>query len=143
MCGLQKRGAPINKFMLLPALALCGGPWVAASADAVAPPREAQISFANKDGIVDWQVVDDKTVLVKDRGGRWYKATLFNSCFDLPSASQRLQFKTNANGTFDKFSTIIVRDQRCQLTSFVATTAPPKKSKAVSPAAAAAPASTP
>jgi Family of unknown function (DUF6491) len=133
----------MNKLMLLPALALCAGLSVAASSDAVAPPREAQISFANKDGIVNWQVVDDKTVLVKDRGGRWYKATLFNSCFDLPAASQRLEFKANANGTFDKFSTIIVRDQRCQLTSFVASTAPPKKSKADSPPPAAAQATTP
>ena len=132
--------------MLLPVLALCAGLSMAAPSDApVAQPREAQISFADRNGIVDWQVVDDKTVLVKDRGGRWYKATLFNSCFDLPSASQRLEFKSNANGTFDKFSTIIVRDQRCQLTSFVATTAPPKKPKAsaagpvVSPATATAP----
>ncbi len=133
MCGPQKRGASLNKLMLLPALALCGGLSVTASSDAVAPPREAQISFANQDGIVDWQVVDEKTVLVKDRGARWYKATLLNSCFDLPSASQRLGFKANANGTFDKFSTIIVRDQRCQLISFVAATPPPKKSKASSP----------
>jgi hypothetical protein len=134
----------MNRLLLLPVFALCGGLSIAASSDApVAPPREAQISFANQDGIVDWQVVDDKTVLVKDRGGRWYKATLFNSCFDLPAASQRLEFQANANGAFDKFSTIIVRDQRCQLTSFVATTAPRKKSKPSPPAPAAASVNTP
>ena len=95
------------------------------------PPKEARIPFANKDGIIDWQVVDMKTVLLKDRGGRWYKATLFGTCFNLPSTTARLSFQSNPNGTFDKFSTIIVGgQQRCQLASLVESAAPPKKPKA-------------
>ncbi|HEY2677367.1 MAG TPA: DUF6491 family protein [Steroidobacteraceae bacterium] len=97
-----------------------------------AAPPEAQIPFANKGGIIDWQVVDMKTVLLKDRGGRWYKATLLGTCFDLPTATNRLSFQSNPNGTFDKFSSILVGDQqRCQLASLVESAAPPKKSKAV------------
>jgi hypothetical protein len=118
----------MNKFLLLAVLALGS---VAAAAEApAAPPGEAQIPFANQGGIIDWQVVDSKTLLVKDRSARWYKATLFGTCFDLPTATSRLAFEPNPNGSFDKFSAIIVRDQqRCQLSSLVATAAPPKKSK--------------
>ncbi|HEY2145564.1 MAG TPA: DUF6491 family protein [Steroidobacteraceae bacterium] len=133
----------MTRALMLAWLLLGGTPSPAAAPDApAAPPREAQILFADKGGIIDWQVVDTKTVLVKDRGGRWYKATLFGTCFDLPTATNRLAFQSNPNGTFDKFSTIIVRgQQRCQLASFVETTAPPRKSKAtaVPPAAAPAP----
>ena len=62
--------------------------FLAAAGDA-SPPREAQIPFADRGGIIDWQVVDTKTVLIEDRGGRWYRASLFGTCFDLPSATMR------------------------------------------------------
>lgn len=97
----------------------------ASSAPATAP--EAQIPFAKKN-IWNWQVVDDQTVLIQDVGRRWYKATLFGRCIDLPFA-QRIAFDSNPGGTFDKFSAILVRGQRCPLRSLVATSAPPKKSK--------------
>ncbi|HXP63874.1 MAG TPA: hypothetical protein VN815_00240, partial [Steroidobacteraceae bacterium] len=46
-------------------------------ADGPAPPAapEVQIPFA-KTNIWNWQVVDDRTVLIQDQGRRWYKATL-------------------------------------------------------------------
>ena len=120
----------MNRCSLIAVFALSSALSTAVAADAPSAPVEARIPFANQGGIIDWQVVDTKTVLVKDRSGRWYKATLFGSCFDLPSAANRLAFQSNPNGSFDKFSTIIVRDQqRCQLSSLVATTAPSKKSK--------------
>jgi hypothetical protein len=118
------------RFALAAGCALLGAVGVAGAEAPGAPPKEASIPFANRDGIIDWQVVDTKTVLLKDRGGRWYKATLFGTCFNLPSTTNRLSFQSNPNGTFDKFSTIIVADQqRCQLASLVESAAPPKKAK--------------
>jgi hypothetical protein len=108
-----------------------------ASGAAAAPAPEAQIAFANKN-IWNWQVVDDQTVLIEDQSHRWYKATLFSHCIDLPFA-QKIGFDSSPNGTFDKFSAILVRGQRCPLRSLVQTSAPPKKVKAKKPEPAPAP----
>jgi uncharacterized protein DUF6491 len=103
-------------------------PAASSAAAAPTPAREAQIPFA-KTNLWNWQVVDDQTVLIQDQGRRWYKATLFNHCINLPFAD-RIAFDSNPGGSFDKFSAILVRGQRCPLMSLVATSAPPKKSKA-------------
>jgi hypothetical protein len=96
---------------------------------AAPPPGEVQIKFANHGGIWDWDVVDSKTVLIQDRSRRWYKATLSVNCVDLPF-EQKIGFESNADGSFDKFSTIQTRQHRCPLQSLVRTDAPvSKKSK--------------
>jgi|SRR5580692_2218029 hypothetical protein len=109
----------------------------AASSAAATPAPEVQIPFA-KNNLWNWQVVDDQTLLIQDQSRRWYKATLFGHCINLPFA-QRIAFDSNPGGTFDKFSAILVRGQRCPLMSLVATGAPPKKSKAKKPEPAPAP----
>jgi hypothetical protein len=117
---------------------------VAVANDAVPPPasaavvqvpaREVEIHFASQN-IWRWRAVDYTTVLIQDRGRRWYKATLYGYCVDLPFA-QNLSFVSNPSGSFDRFSSIIVREQRCPLRSLVQTTAPPKKLAPPDPAAA-------
>lgn len=52
-----------------------------------------------------------------------------SSCFDLRFA-ERLGFESNPSGSFDKFSAITVRGQRCPLTSLVEAPPPPRKVKA-------------
>jgi hypothetical protein len=106
-----------------------------AAADEPVPPpaREAQIPFASQT-IQNWQIVDNYTVLIQDRGKRWYRATLYGNCIDL-SFTQRLSFIPNPSGTFDRFGSIRVRGQRCPLRSLVETSAPPKKSTLPDPAA--------
>ncbi len=103
----------------------------AAEESAAPPVAQAQIAFAKRN-IWNWQVVDDQTVLIQDQGRRWYKATLFGHCINLPFAD-RIAFDSNPGGTFDKFSAILVRGQRCPLASLVETSAPPKKLKAKKP----------
>lgn len=103
-----------------------------ASIAAAAPAPEARIAFA-KSNIWNWQVVNDETVLIQDIGHRWYKATLLGHCINLPFA-ERIAFDSNPDGTFDKFSAILYRGQRCPLRSLVETAAPPKKSKGKQPA---------
>jgi hypothetical protein len=112
-------------------------PPASSAASAPAPAPEAQIPFAKKN-IWNWQVVDDKTVLIQDQGRRWYKATLFGTCINL-SFANRLAFDSSPSGTFDKFSAILVRGERCPLRSLVQTSAPPKKAKAKKPDPAPAP----
>lgn len=104
---------------------------------AVADPPEARIPFADHGGIYNWRVVNDRTVLIQGQNRRWYKATLFSACTDLPFA-ERIGFESNADGSFDKFSSIQVRDQNCPLVSLVETPPPPKAAKTKKAAAAAA-----
>lgn len=94
-----------------------------------APAAEASIPFANHDGIYNWQVVNDRTVLIQGQNRKWYKATLMSRCFDLAFA-ERLGFEANPDGSFDKFSSITVRGQSCPLTSLVDAPPPPRKVKA-------------
>jgi hypothetical protein len=112
-------------------------PAASSAVAATAPAREARIPFAKRN-IWNWQVVDDQTVLIQDQGRRWYKATLFSRCINLPFANT-IAFDSSPDGTFDKFSAILVREQRCPLRSLVETTAPPKKSKTKKPDPAPAP----
>ena len=111
-----------------------------AAASAATPavaPAETRIPFANHGGIYSWQVVDNRTILIEGQGRKWYKATLFSACFDLPF-SEQLGFESNVDGSFDKFSSIKVRGQNCHVTSLVQTAAPAKKAKSKSKKAAAA-----
>jgi hypothetical protein len=101
----------------------------AAPATPNAPAAEASIPFADHDGIYNWQVIDDRTVLIQGQNRKWYKASLMSRCFDLAFA-ERLGFESNPNGSFDKFSAITVRGQSCPLTSLVETLPPPRKVKA-------------
>src|SRR5271167_4717586 len=111
----------------------------AAASQGTAP--EAQIPFANRGGIWNWQVIDNKTLLIESRGRKWYRATLFGNCFNL-SFAQNLAFVANSNGSFDKFSSIRTRSQRCPLVSLVEIPPPHRNSNAkkADPAAAPAPA---
>ncbi len=98
----------------------------AATKPATIPAKEASIPFANHHGIYSWRVENDRTVLIQSESGAWYKATLMSSCFNLPFA-ERLGFHTNPDGSFDRFSSILVRGQNCPLISLVRTAAPGKK----------------
>ncbi len=117
--------APASAAMAAPDAA---APSAAATGAGVPAASEARIPFANHGGIYDWRAVDDKTVLIESLNRKWYKATLLNSCFNLPFA-ERIGFQSNADGSFDKFSAIQVGHQRCQVVSFVETTPPAKKPK--------------
>jgi hypothetical protein len=103
-------------------------------APATAAAPEVQIPFA-KTNIWNWQVVDDKTVLIQDQSRRWYKATLFGTCTNLAFAN-KIGFDSSPGSTFDKFSAILVQGQRCPLSSLVKTDPPAKKAKVKKPAPA-------
>ncbi|HUX72801.1 MAG TPA: DUF6491 family protein [Steroidobacteraceae bacterium] len=106
-----------------------------ASAATTAPAApQAQIAFANHHGIYSWHVLNDRTLLIQSEGGAWYKATLMSSCIELPFA-ETIGFKTNPDGSFDRFSAILVHHQRCPLTSLVRS-APPAKAAAAKKAQA-------
>lgn len=73
-------------------------------------------------------MIDRDTVLIEGTGRQWYRAKLIGPCFDLPFA-ERIGFKTDGSGSFDRYSTLIVRGQRCPLISLTKSDPPPKKQK--------------
>ena len=101
-----------------------------------APASEARIAFADKN-IWNWQVIDNRTVLIETSSHKWFKAKLFSPCIDLPY-SEKIGFQSNADGSFDKFSAIQTRGTRCTLVSLTATEPPAKTPKPPAGAAASA-----
>ncbi|MBO9574921.1 MAG: hypothetical protein J7494_04215 [Sphingobium sp.] len=91
-------------------------------------PAETSIPFANMGGIRDWSAVDDTTLYVQDSSRNWYIAKLLAPCTDLSFATT-IGFETKGVNRLDKFASVVVSGQRCQLASFVASSAPPAKPK--------------
>ncbi len=100
------------------------------------PAPQATIRFARQGGIDNWTVVDEKTVYVQDRERQWYRADLMGHCIGLRFA-QRIGFKFEVDGSFDKFSSIHYDRQTCPLTSLTKSDPPPGFKGKLSPEAAA------
>ena len=96
-----------------------------ASAAAVSASKETSIASASTN-IWNWQVIDDQTLLIESNSHQWYKAKLLSPCLDLPFA-ERIGFESNADGSFDKFSSIVARERTCHLMSLTQTSVPPRK----------------
>lgn len=114
----------------------------AAQKPQVVRKHDVTIPFANSGGIDNWQPDGTKGIWIEDNHRRWYYAELMAPCLDLPYA-EAVGFVTQGPDTFDKFSQILVRGQRCQVTSLVPSAGPPKKDKKprkLAPPAVAAPA---
>lgn len=105
---------------LLACVAIAALPAAAAEKSA-----EAHIPFANSGGIRDWRALDDKSLFVQGTDRQWYHATLFSSCFGL-STTHNLAFVTSPpDGSFDRFSSLLVEGSRCPVVSLVKSDPPP------------------
>lgn len=87
---------------------------------------EAYIPFANSGGIRDWRALDEKGLYVQGPKRQWYYATLIGPCYGLPWAHS-IAFVTNPADSFDKFSAVLVQNNRCPVTSLVKTDSPDRK----------------
>jgi hypothetical protein len=89
---------------------------------------EASIPFVNHGGVWNWQADGSRGLYVQDQHRRWYYAKLMSNCYDLPFANA-VGFETRGIDTLDKFGTVVVRGQRCPITSFTHSDGPPVKAK--------------
>lgn len=97
---------------------------------------ESSIVFPSDSSIRNWRADRDRGIWIQGRGNDWYYGTFAGLCRDLDFA-QAIGFETRGAGRLDKFASIIVRGERCQLTSFVSSAPPPsKKDKAAAKKAA-------
>ncbi|MEY4269779.1 MAG: hypothetical protein RLZZ58_995 [Pseudomonadota bacterium] len=110
-----------NLTILIGALAVIAFPATAKERAAHVWPQngvETEIAFANHDSIRNFEADGDDGVWLEDRQRRWYYAALLGPCTNLNFA-HAIGYDTRGSSTFDRFSTIYVGGQRCQVTSLV------------------------
>lgn len=90
--------------------------------------KEASVPFVNHHNIDDFQADGDQAVYLRVNGFDWYHAKLMGPCTQLPFA-ERIGVETQGTDTLDRYATLLVGHQRCQLTSLVKSAAPPTKHK--------------
>ncbi|WP_299324221.1 DUF6491 family protein [Parasphingopyxis sp.] len=82
-----------------------------------AEPEQAYIPFANR-SIRNWRAPERDILLIEANHGRWYRAEFLGPCNGL-RFTETIAFDVNSNGRFDRFSSVITRDQRCRVRSLV------------------------
>lgn len=88
--------------------------------------EEAGIVFPSNSSIRNWRADRDRGVWIQDRRGDWYYGQFAGICRDADFA-QAIGVDTRGTSRLDRFSTIIVRGERCPLSSFVTSDGPPSK----------------
>lgn len=87
---------------------------------------ESSIVFPSDSTIRNWQADRDRGIWIEGRRGEWYYGTFAGFCRDIDFA-QAIGVETRGAGRLDKFASIVVRGDRCQLSSFVTSAPPPTK----------------
>lgn len=102
----------------------------AAATEPAKQPRqlgvESSIVFPSDSTIRNWRADRDRGIWIEGRRGEWYYGTFAGICRDLDFA-QAIGVETRGAGRLDKFASIIVRGERCMLSSFVTSAPPPSK----------------
>ncbi len=102
----------------------------AAATEPAKEPRqlgvESSIVFPSDSTIRNWRADRDRGIWIEGRRGEWYYGTFAGFCRDLDFA-QAIGVETRGAGRLDKFASIIVRGERCMLSSFVTSAPPPSK----------------
>ncbi len=96
--------------------------------DNTQPLGDASIQFADHGGIFDWRADGTKGIWVQSTARKWYYGTFMNTCTGLNFAD-KVGFVTEPNGDFNRWSAVIVPDNRqpaCRLMSFTASVGPPQ-----------------
>ena len=98
----------------------------AAAPDSTANAKNAAIHFADKGGIYDYRAINSRELYIQSRDRTWYKAELAGPCDGLEYATG-IGFMAEPGGDFSRFGHVLVKDQRCPVTSLVAIEGKPPK----------------
>jgi len=112
---------------LLALAVLAGGALPATAADkGKAPEGRAFIPFADMRGSIDnWEGDGRDGIWVQGHNDQWYYAEFMAPCTSLPFAVT-VGFVTDGTNRIDKFSSILVDDERCWFKSFEKSGGPPE-----------------
>jgi hypothetical protein len=89
---------------------------------------ESSISFPNDATIKTWQADDEDGIWIQARGRDWYYGKFAGRCRDLDFA-HGIGIDNRGSSQLDRFATILVGRERCQLISFVTSAPPPTKAE--------------
>src|SRR3546814_6002572 len=87
---------------------------------------EASIVFPSDSSIRNWRADRGRGIWIQDRKGDWYYGTFAGYCRDVDFA-QAIGVEMRGASRLDRFAAIIVRGERCPLSSFVTSEGPPSK----------------
>lgn len=95
-------------------------------AEARALGVEASIAFPSDSSIRNWRADRGRGIWIQDRRGDWYYGVFAGYCRDIDFASA-IGVETRGAGRLDRFAAILVRGERCPLSSFVTSDGPPPR----------------
>jgi hypothetical protein len=100
-----------------------------------APPQQTEGARADEVRIPfprfrlrDFRADSRDVVFLEDRNRNWYRAEVTGPCLDLPFAPT-IGIDTRGSSSFDRFSTLVVGGERCQLVSLTRSEKPQKRTK--------------
>ena len=110
-------------------LSACGSTRYEFQQAAVGEP-EAQIPFVQYRTIRDWHADNDRQLFLQSTDRQWYQVDLFGPCTGLEYES-RIRIDTrDPAGSFDRFSSIVLRGgERCKVLSVKKAPAPVRVEK--------------
>ena len=117
------------KMLLIIAAALGAAPTAAAAAAPSGNGQEARIAFADRLNIRNFRADGRDAVYIQDFRRRWYRAGFVTPCRQLPFA-RSIAVDSSRQRSLNRFSTLIVSGNRCQLNSFVRVAGPPEEDQA-------------
>lgn len=86
---------------------------------------ESAIPFVSSTGVIEWRVVDERSLYVQAVTGQWYVVRTMGNCGRLRTAVS-LGFVTAPGiDELDRFGAILAEGRRCQIESVVRSTPPP------------------
>jgi hypothetical protein len=91
--------------------------------------QEVRIPFVNFGGVRSFEADGQDSVYLQDRSRNWYRAELIGPCHGLPWAL-RIGIDSRGASAFDRFGTLLVDGERCQLRSLTRSGPPPRKTRA-------------
>lgn len=90
---------------------------------------EASIPFPSYGTVRNFEANGDDGVWIEDQQRNWYYASILGPCTDL-NFTQVIGIDTRGTAQLDKFGAIIVKGQRCAISSFVTANKPlPRKDR--------------
>ncbi len=108
------------------ALAGCAGRTDYVFQPPAADEPESRIQFIQYRNVYSWHSESDRLLYVQSRDRQWYRVDLFSPCIGLEYSLGVRLLPSDGAGTFDRFSSIAIRGQRCKVES-VKKVAPPVK----------------
>lgn len=103
------------------------------------PTAETRITFASNGGIRNWEAGPPRSgvLYMQDRRLDWYRVKMSGLCIATKGGPITVRYTTDANGTFDRFSTLSFPDfgdRTCGVESITRSPPPPGQPGAPEPA---------